>query len=148
MFSAQELEWIEALIETMRGKGYKYYVAHTVTENNNDADAVVVFSKEPVVGNGLYSFTVSEGVRYTLDSSGYSSYQGGGARTAVDAYSGRLNVADTEFVYTNAQYAGSTLQPDIRMTGGVAYESTQTATILVAMLLLFVVFYRLFGGKR
>lgn len=147
MFSAQELEWIEALIETMREKGYKYYVAHTVTESDNDTDAVVVFSQEPILGNGLYNFTVSEGVRYTLNSSGYSSYQGGGARTTVDTYSGSLNVNNTEFVYTNAEYSGSTLQPDIRMTGGVADESIQTSGLLIAMLFLTVVFFRLFGNR-
>ncbi len=147
MFSAQELEWLKALVETMRGKGYKYYVAYTVTETNNDSDAIVVFSETPIVGNGLYSFTVNKGVRYTLDSSGYSSYQGGDARTKVDTYTGNLRVADTEFVYTNAEYAGSTLQPDIRTIGGTVGESIQTSGVFITMLFLVVVFYRLFGSR-
>lgn len=147
MFSAQELEWLKALIETMRGKGYKYYVAQTVTENNNDSDVIVVFSKEPITSNGLYSFTVTNGVMYTLDSSGYSAYQGGDARTKVSTYSGRLNIADTEFVYTNAESTGTSIQPDIRYTGGVLSENSQAGFYLLTLCFLVAVVFNLFRGR-
>lgn len=144
MFSATELEWVKALIETMRGKGYRYYVAQTVTESNNDTDVIVVFSKSPIVGNSLYSYTVTDGVRYSLDSNGYSSYSGGGARTKVDAYSGTISVSNTEFVYTNAEFSGSTVQPDIRTTGGVTGEGIQTGVIVLTIVLLVTILFRIF----
>lgn len=147
MFSAQELEWLKALIETMRGKGYMHYVAHTVTQNNNDSDVVVIFSQEPIIGNGLYRFTVADGVMYTLDSSGYSAYGDNDARTKVSSYSGNLNVADTEFVYTNAEYSGTTLQPDIRYTGGVISETNQAGFYLLTLLFLVVVVLNIFRGR-
>ena len=146
MFSAQELEYIKALIETMRGKGYNYYVAHTVTENNNDSDVVVIFSQEPITGNGLYNFTVTDGIQYTVDSSGYNTYGGGDARTQVSSRSGNISIADTEFIYTNAEYSGTSLQPDIRTTGGVISETNQASFYMLTLFFLVVVVFSIFRG--
>ena len=44
MFSAQETQWLQSIIEAMHNQGYKYYLARTVTENNNEYDVLVVFS--------------------------------------------------------------------------------------------------------
>lgn len=145
MFTQTELDWVKALVETMRGKGYKYYVAQTVTENNNDIDVIVVFSKKSIGGDGLYRYTISEGVRYSLDSNGFSSYSGGGVRTTVDSFSGVLDISNTEFVYTNAEFSGSTIQPDLRTTGGgVTGESIQTGVFLLTLVLLVTVLFRVF----
>ena len=147
MFSAQELEWIKALIETMRQKGYKYYVAHTITENNNDIDVVVYFSEQPITGNGLYNFTITGGIRYSLDSSGYYSNDSNEARTKVSNYSGNINVSRTEFVYTNAEYSGTSIQPDIRQLGGVINETGQAVFHLVTLCFLVAVVLRFFGSR-
>lgn len=147
MFSAQELEWVKALIETMREKGFNYYVAQTVTSNNNDIDVMVYFSKQPIIGNSLYNFTVNGGVVYSLDSSGYYSNDTNESRTKVLPFSGNLVVARTEFVYTNAEYIGSTLQPDIRQCGGVINETGQAVFHLVTLCFLVAVVLRFFGSR-
>ena len=144
MFTTAEEQWLKALIETMRGKGYKSYVAYTVTENNNDTDVIVIFSKETITGTGLYSFTVTDGVMYSFDSSGYSTYNGSEARTSVGTFSGNLSVDQYEHVYTNAEFNGTTLQPDIRLTGGAAYETNQASFYILVLFFLVSVAFRIF----
>ena len=86
MFSAQETQWLQSIIEAMHNQGYKYYLARTVTENNNEYDVLVVFSESPIIGNGLYSYKIVDGVVYSFDSSGYSSYNNNNARVAVSSF--------------------------------------------------------------
>lgn len=147
MFSAQELEWIKALIETMRQKGYNNYVAHTITENNNDIDVAIYFSQQPITGNSLYNFTITGGLKYTLDSNGYNSYGSNEARTKVSNYSGDIDVSRTEFVYTNAEYTGTSIQPDIRYSGGVLSETSQASFYLLTLCFLVAVVLRVFGSR-
>lgn len=74
MFTAQELEYLKALVETMRGRGYDYYVARTVNESNNLYDFEVVFSDKEITANGLYSYSGCSGVIYRVDSSASVNY--------------------------------------------------------------------------
>jgi hypothetical protein len=147
MLTAVEMEYVRALVETMRGKGYKHYVCNTVTETGNVRDIQLVFSTEPVTANSLNSFVVVGGVRYLVDSSGYAAAQGGHNRVAVSAYSGTLVVPDYEFIYTDAEFSGTSVQPDLRQLGGSENETGQAVFLLVALLFLTLVFFRFFGSR-
>lgn len=145
MFTAVEMEWLQALIETMYQSGYKYYLARTVTERNNNYDVVVLFSRSPITGNGLYSYTATDAVVYSYDSSGYSyGSEDSGARVAVSSHNGNYTVPQYEHVYTNAEFSGATLQPDIRQTGGANNEPIQAVPLLVALLVLVLIGFRIF----
>ena len=142
MFTQQELEYVKALVETMRGRGYDYYIARTVTENNNAYDFEVVFSDKEITANGLYSYSGCSGVIYRVDSSsGLNNYD---SKVQVTTFSGSYTVPQREFVYSNAVFQGSTIQPDLRELGGVQSESNQAGFYLLALFLLVVVAIKLF----
>ena len=142
MFTAQELEYLNALVETMRGRGYDYYVARTVTESNNSYDFEVVFSDKEITANGLYSYSGCSGVIYRVDSSASVNYSD--AKVQVSDFFGSYNVPQREFVYSNAVFQGGTIQPDLRELGGVQSESNQAGFYLLALFLLVVVAIKLF----
>ena len=144
MFTAQETQWIQALIETMQQKEYRYYLARTVTESNNEYDVIVIFSKSPIDGLGVYRYKIVDGVVYSFDSSGYSSYNSTDARVAVSTFDGTYTINQYEHVYTNAEFSGTTLQPDVRMLGGANNVQIQAVPYLVVLLILVLVGFRLF----
>lgn len=144
MFSATEFEYVTALVEQMRGQGYLYYIARTVTDNNSRYDVECVFSKEEITGNSLTSFSVpADAITYQIDSSGYtiggSNYnQNNGPRVAVSNRSAAFTYtfADTEFAYSNAVFSGGTVLPDLRRREAGVYENTQAFVWLGALLVL------------
>lgn len=149
MFTQVEMDYVSSLVESMRNEGYCYYVARTVTEYNNQYDCELVFSKEKITANSQTSYTVTNGVKYQVDSSGYTiggSYSSGnsGSRVVVSAFSGTYSFAETEFCYTNAEFTGYTLQPDLRRKGGGVYETTMATACIGALLVLFMFFALLF----
>jgi len=148
MFTAVETEYLRCLVMTM-SKEYPYYLAYTVTDEtgNNTADAYIYFSKTKITGNGLYSYSVPSGsLRYRLDSNGYSSTTNTAARVQVTTASGAVTVHSYEFVYTNASFAGTSIQPDIKkLNGGETVESVQGLGIIVTLLLLVLIIWRIFG---
>ena len=48
MLSSLESEYLKGLISVYKSKGYKYYIAHTVTETNNDYDVCIYLSKTEI----------------------------------------------------------------------------------------------------
>jgi hypothetical protein len=142
MFTQQELEFIKALVESMRGQGYDYYIARTVTEDNNSYDVEIVFSTVEIRATGLYGFADCDGVIYRLDSS--SGRSDLNTKLTVSNFSGSYTVPSREFVYTNATFQGGTIQPDIRQLGGKLSESNQAGFYLLALFLLVVVAIKLF----
>ena len=143
MFSAVEIQYLQALVETMRGQGYKYYIARTVTESGNDFDLEVVFSAKEITAAGMYQYQVRDGVRYRVDSSG-SSTNNRSARVDVGTANGNYSVPVWEHVYTNAVFDGSILQPDVRELGGVTHEWQGAVPLLLALLVLVLFVFRVF----
>ncbi len=148
MFSAVELEYVAGLVEQMRGQGYPYYIARTVTESGTVYDAECVFSKEEITANSTTSFAVpAESVCYRIDSSGYtiggSNYnQNDGPRVEMTEISGTYSFADTEFAYSNATFNSYSVLPDLRRREGSSGENTH-AILLVNTLLVLIVFFAL-----
>lgn len=152
MFTAVEMDYVSSLVEQMRGQGYLYYIARTVTESGNNYDCELIFSKEEITANGLYSYRVTNGVRYRVDSSGYTIGSGGlggnnGPRVSVATYSGTYTFQDTEFCYTNATFSGYSVQPDLRLKGGKVNENG-TAMVYIVALLGLVLFFALLFRRR
>ena len=145
MFTATELEYIQSLIESMRGQGYDYYIARTDNERDNTADLEVVFSNQKITADDLYNYRGISGYRYTVDS---GSITDGVRRVSVIPISGTYEVPYSEHCYTNAAFSGGSIQPDIRQQGGVTIDQN-TAFLCVAVLsLLTLVAFRIFGFRR
>lgn len=150
MLSAVEMDYVSGLVEQMRGQGYGYYIARTVTESGNVYDVECIFSKEEITANSTTSFTVpADAVRYRIDSSGYtiggSSYsQNDGPRVERTTFSGTYSFADTEFAYSNATFSGNSVLPDLRRREGSTNENTHAILLINALLVLVVFFALLF----
>lgn len=151
MFSAVQESFLKSLIHTMKEKGYPYYLVHTSRrDDSNQPDLYVYFSKEDIKGNGLYSYTISNGVRYAVNSSNYSDrYQA--QRISVGGIGSKVVVVPSyEHVYTNADFGidSVSVQPDITLQEGGELRAAQTDNFLLLVLLLTVVMLFIFRWRR
>lgn len=151
MFSTNQDNIIKSLVPVMRRQGYRYYLAYTNTDtssswnSSSEVDLYIIFSSEKITGNSQYLYSVPEGsVRYSVRSSNYSSGTNAvnSERLVTESYSGTVTVQAYEHIYTNAEFSGYSVQPDILYSaqGGYLYEGVISAAILFAVLILFIVF--------
>lgn len=127
MWNESYKQYVKDLVISNRGD-YPYYLAVTNTYvgngyNNDYPSFYVYFSKKPIKATNLYSYTIpADSIVYSvIGGNANSSYHA--KRVNTSPYSGSLNVNNYEFVYTNAEFTGNTIQPDITATN-VAKEST------------------------
>lgn len=150
MFSTAQQEIVDAYVPTMLSRGYKYYIAYThVTIGDYytrpDPDLYFVFSKDKITASSAYQYSVPEGsimVRVRSGNYSTSNYGDNTNRFVQIDYSGNLSIQVYEHIYTNAEFTGSTIQPDI-MKEGSQYNVIQTesaGTLLAAFLLVFCFF--------
>lgn len=150
MLTAVESEYIRGLISSYQAKGYKYYVCHTITENNNNYDACVYFSKEEIKAVDNNIFSISNGIKIYVDSSSRSyNYQTGYNDTprtliADNNFNGNVNINVAEFIYTNAtaDYSESVyvLNPDITKSGVSSYTKDSFSVILLVLVVSILLF--------
>lgn len=151
MFSTAQIEYVKSLVPTMRKNGYDYYIAYTdtVRDSSNPVDLYILFSKDEITANSLYSYSVPAGsVTYRLitNNASSSSSSNKDPRVSVSTFTGNsLNVDSFEHVYSNAKYSGYSLQPDITKGNEVQLNATlQACSIVVTCALLFSVFLSFF----
>lgn len=143
MFSAVQETYVKSLIEVMRDKGYSNYIARTITETGNNYKLDIIFSQTVITGSNLTSYSITNGIRYQVDSSAFSQ-NNNHARVSTSTFSGAYTVPVYEFVYTNAEFTSSTLvQPDIRHLGGVQSQATTYLLFSFSIFLLLYVLFRL-----
>lgn len=151
MFSTNQDNIIKTLVPAMRRQGYRYYIAYTNTStesswnSSSEVDLYIIFSSEEILANSQYSYSVPDGaVRYSIRSGNYSTSNNAvnTERLVSSSFSGTVNIDVYEHVYTNAEFSGYSVQPDILYTaqGGYLYEGVIAASLLCATLLLFIVF--------
>ena len=130
MFSDAQQGYIASLVASMRDE-YPYYIAYSDFRYGNyeNASIYVIFSKEKIKSRGLYSYEVSSGIKYSLITNNYSSYNTNTARTVVTSFNGGVvTVPVYEFVYTNAEFSTSSVQPDINKLYGGDYNAQLQST--------------------
>lgn len=151
MFSDAQQRYIAALVSNMRDD-YPYYIAYSDFRygSSETASIYVIFSKEKITSRGLYSYEVPAGVRYSLITSNYSSYNTNTARTVVNSFTGGVvNVPVYEFVYTNADFTSSSVQPDInKLYGGDYNAQLQNTNFIFIVVCLTVMFLDVFFSFR
>lgn len=147
MWSDIYTNYVKQLVISNRGE-YPYYLAVTNTNigigSNYDSPAFYVyFSKEPIKATGLYNYVLpSDSIRYTvIGANANSNYHS--QRVTTSAFSGNLAVNNYEFVYTNAEFTGNTIQPDILATNNVKEGTFQGFCWLLFVLLLGCIVVRL-----
>ena len=143
MFSTAQNDYLKSLIPAMRRQGYRYYLAYS------DNDLYVIFAKDKIMANSLYSYSVTAGsVRYSIITSN-TSYNNTAYRvTTAFVGASTVNIDRYEHIYSNAAPVTDTvqLQPDILYTGEVYARETVSAVGIVLVIGLFVSwFWRFFS---
>lgn len=147
MWSEVNNKYVEQLVISNRGE-YPYYVAHTctywgVSSTANRPSFKVYFSKEPITANGLYSYVFTDTyVCYSVISSN-ANINYNDNRVSTSTGTGTVIIDDYEFVYSNAEYSGETIQPDITATNGVQQSHFDAVGLILLTVLLATVVTRL-----
>lgn len=145
MFSQVEENYIKALINTYKKEGYKYYICHTVTENDNNYDVYIYLSKEEIKAISNNTFDLTNAIYIQLDSSnrsdsGYNSSTHSRSRLLKSNINEILEVNQAEFIYTNAIYSYKTettvLNPDLLLQSSNSYNSICFMTICSIVLVI------------
>lgn len=131
MFTAVESEYLKGLLNVYCELGYKYYVAHTVTESDNYYDMYVYLSKDEITSSSPNRFNLSDNsvvIRIDSSSRNDNSYNSSThSRDTLFVHSGELTVNLAEFIYTNADVTYSlidnSLNPDVLMSGVNSYDN-------------------------
>lgn len=151
MFTDSQQGFVASLVANMRDE-YPYYIAYSDFKNGSyDSPSIyVIFTKEKITARGLYSYEVSAGVKYSLITSNYSSYNTNTARTVVNSFVGGIVAVPVyEFVYTNADFASSSVQPDInKLYGGDYNAQLQTTNFVFVVVCLTVMLLDVFFSFR
>lgn len=149
MLSAIEQDYILGIINTYKKQGFKYYLAHTVTETNNDNDICVYLCKDEILAYGNYTYSINNALVIRIDSSSRNDNSYNSSThdriTFTDSYSGLLSVNMAEFIYSNAKLNYETTQavivPDLLVSGSdsaVSDEYMGITTILIVILFLYI----------
>lgn len=154
MFNQAQQDIINTLVPTMREKGYKYYVAYSFSDPDRgdyyfaSPDLYFVFSKEKITASSAYSYTCPKGsVRFSCRSVNYSSSRHAVNTDRIESapFSGKLTIEPYEHIYSNAEFAGTTIQPDIFKGEGVSQNVIGTAnTFILCAILFLLVFFKIF----
>lgn len=150
MWSDNYRDYVKQLVLTNRAE-YPYYVAHTCTywggSSYDQPNFKVYFSKEPITATSLYNYTLPvDSVCYNvIGGNGNTNYHA--ARTNVTSVSGNIRINDYEFIYSNAEYSTSSIQPDILATNNVTRADYQGISAIIITVLLGVIVFNMIRGK-
>ena len=149
MFTQVETDYLKSLINFYKKQGYDYYLAHTVTENYNNYDMCIYFSKEEIKASTDNTFSIKNAIVINIDSSGrndnnnYST----SARDIISNsnYSGSLLVHPAEFIYTNAildyEAVSFCINPDILESGVNSYNNNLFSLSILFLLTLILLYH-------
>lgn len=152
MWSEVNSEYVKQLVLT-NYKEYPYYVAHTVTyidtiSSYNSPTVKVYFSKEPITINNSYSFTLpSNSICYDIIG-GNGSRNSQSARVSISNASGRININQYEFVYTNAETETQVycVHPDVIETKQLTQSHFDAGCVIILMVMLATFLIKLMKG--
>lgn len=131
MFTSVEVDYLKGLLNTYASRGYKYYVAHTVTETDNNYDMLVYLSKNEITSSRPNTFNIPDNsIVISIDSSSRNdnSYNPSvHSRDILGFYHGNLEVNIAEFIYTNSdvtyELTTNVINPDILMSASDSYNN-------------------------
>lgn len=131
MFSAVESEYLRGLLNVYKEQGYKYYLAHTITESDNDYDFCVYLSQDKITSSAPNKFNLSDNsIVIYVDSSSRNdnSYNPStGSRDLLLVARGVIDVNVAEFIYTNSEVSynliDNAINPDILISGVNSYDN-------------------------
>ena len=118
MLSEVQRDYVKSIYNA-NCREYPYYLAYSDTyigsgyADYNNPDLVVILSKEPIIANSKYNYTIpSNSLKYSVITRNASN-QYHSERVVTSQINGDVSVDNYEFVYTNAEFTGISLQPDL-----------------------------------
>lgn len=147
MFTQVEENYIKSLINTYKKEGYNYYICHTVTENDNNYDVYIYFSKEEIKAVSNNTFDLTNAIYIQLDSSNrndnsYNSSTHSRIRIVNSKVNSIVEINQAEFIYTNAIHSYKTettvLNPNLMLQGSNSYFSI--CFMIVSLIVLLITF--------
>lgn len=150
MFSTVEENYIKGLISAYSKLGYKYYICHTVTENYNNYDIYIYFSKSEIKAITPLTFDVFNGIYLKIDSSArndnnYNPSTDYRIVVSNSNYNDVVSVDKAEFVYTNAVITYNTsdslvINPDILLNNSSDYNTLHMNFLLCCLVCIILLF--------
>lgn len=151
MFSDAQQRFIASLVASMR-EDYPYYLAYSDFHSSGyDVPSLyVMFSDKPITASSPYRYVVPQGVKYSVITGNYSSYNSNNDRISVSSFDGgNVSIPAYEWVYSNAEYSGSAIQPDVNMLYGGDYNAQiQTVNFFLIACALCVLIYGIINSFR
>lgn len=150
MLNDVQYTYAQSLINTYRKEGYNYYLLHDVTRNVPDGQLYSMYlyiSKTPFTALSTTRFTnAGDVVRVAIDTSSFS-YNNADSMLAFTPFSNfDLSIENYYSIFTNAEYATGTIYrlPDILEREGVQVNATNQVFFVCLVVLLTIVFIRIF----
>lgn len=147
MWSDSYRDYVKQLVITNRDE-YPYYIAHTCTywgiSNSSSYPSFKVYlSKEPISASGLYNYVLPDDtlVYSIVGSNANSNHYNDRVTTTVTK--GNLAIDEFEFVYSNAEYSTSTVQPDILASTDVSQSHFDGVGLVILIVLLASIVFKL-----
>ena len=159
MFSSLEVDYILSLINTYQRLGYKYYMCHTITENDNNYDICIYFSKNKITAVTSTTFDVTNAIQIYIDSSSRNDNSYNSSTHHRDYVSNSnltkiVSVHQAEFIYTNAVVETSSntvVNPDLLLNQASNYNDfllISAGVLLCGTIFLYMFFKSILRLKR
>lgn len=146
MFSSLEEDFILSIIQTYAKDGYKYYMAHTITENNNNYDICLYLSKKDITAYDNYTYLIENGLCIYIDSSprndnGYNLSTHERIILSNNNVNNMVYINNAEFVYSNSnlnyKYTSDIVQPDLLLNSANSYFDKECMSVGVIFIIIF-----------
>lgn len=151
MFTDAQQRFIASLVSSMRDD-YPYYLAYSDFHSTGyDVPSLyVLFSDKPITASSPYRYVVPQGVKYSVITGNYSSYNSNNDRISVSSFDGgTVSIPVYEWIYSNAKYSGTAIQPDVNMLYGGDYNAQiQTVNFFLIACALCVLIYGIINSFR
>lgn len=150
MFSEVQRNFIQQLVLANKSK-MPYYIAYTNSNISqvggyDNVSFFVIISDEPIVASNQYRYTISGNSQRFAVRSGNASYNYHSERVQLLSSPTTLDIDNYEFVYTNAEFTGVSLQPDLLITTGVQQSHFDGISIALLIIIVSVLFYKIIRG--
>ena len=159
MFSQVEIDYVLSLINTYQRLGYKNYLCHTITENDDVYDISIYFSKKEIKVVTNNTFDLTEAIHIEIDSSnrndsGYNPSTHSRDYVVSSNLTSIVEVNQAEFIYTNATPNTSSItavNPDLLLNASQNYNNSiliGAGVVLCGMIFLYMFFKSILRVKR
>lgn len=153
MISQQIIDLAKNIVN--EGNGYDYYLLYSNTNIGNnywydEPSAYLVVSDKPIVANSRYNYSVSgNSATYSIITTNASErYNTERISVTTATHSKTVDINKYEFVYTNAEFDGATLQPDFNATRSVTAPQFQGFSLIIGGVILLTLLTKIFNWGR